>query len=138
MEAIRKSALAYAAIQFRTDGRSMSGITARRRRHEPPGVDRVKRHIRPDGRVDRRAELRLVINASLFHARGEINQRLLLRIRTQLACRILKSRQLSIRVEDVELGLISDKEAALILGIGTCVAERCELARIADVKLLNC
>ena len=79
----------------------------------------------------------MVIDAGLFHARGEINQRLLLRICTQLARCILESGQFSISVEDVELGLIRDEEAALVLRVGAGGAKRCELARIADVKVLN-
>src|SRR5258708_18545234 len=52
-----------------------------------------------------------LFRSGLFHSRGEIDQRLLLRICTQLACRVLKGRQFSISIEDVELGFVGDEEA---------------------------
>src|SRR5215470_6004392 len=109
METVGESALAGATIQLRTNRSARCGVTSGGGSPEPAHVDRIECHIRPYGRVDRGAELRLVVDAGLLHTCGEIDQGLLLRIGTQLARRVLKSRQFSIRVKYVELGLVGDQ-----------------------------
>src|SRR6188508_557794 len=52
-------------------------------RLEAAGVDRIDRDVGADGRVDRRAQLDLVVLAASLHAGAEIEDRLLLLDRRQ-------------------------------------------------------
>src|SRR5207249_5171148 len=57
----------------------LAGIASGRRRGQTARVDGIERHVRAFGGVDGGAELRLILDAGLAHAAGEINESLLLR-----------------------------------------------------------
>ncbi len=65
----------------------------------------MDRHVRPDGRVDRRAQLRLVVAPIQPQTARKIDERLPLRQRLEHRHGGVQRRQLPVRVEDVELGV---------------------------------
>ena len=56
----------------------LRGVAAGHHRLQAPRVDRIDRHVRAHGGVDRLAQLDLVVGAASLHARAEIENRLLL------------------------------------------------------------
>ena len=72
---------------------ALAGAAARRVRHQAARVDRIDRHVGLGRRVDRSFQLRLVIDARLADAAGEVDQRLLFRQRRQHARGLLDGRQ---------------------------------------------
>ena len=74
-------------------------------------------------RVDRRAQLRLVVDAVQPQPAGKVDERLLLGERPQHADRRLQRRELAIGVEDAELGIVlSEGGADIVRRVGNAVA----------------
>jgi hypothetical protein len=69
-------------------------------------VDRVDRHVRADGGVDRGAQLDLVVFAAPLHAGAEIEDRLLLLDRRERLRQRLQRAQADVVVEHVHLGRV--------------------------------
>ena len=92
--------------QPETGRRRLRGVPERRHRHEPARVDRKDRHVRANGRVDRRAQLRLVVHAVQPQAARKVDERFFLGQIPQHRRRCLQCRQLAIRVQDVELRIV--------------------------------
>ena len=82
----------------------LAGIAAGDDRLQAAGVDRIDRHVGADRRVDRRAQLDLVVLAAALHAGAEIEDRLLLLDRRQRLGQRLQRAQPDVVVEHVELG----------------------------------
>src|ERR1044071_3433209 len=59
--------------------RSLRRAAARRSRHQAAGVDRIDGNVGLHRSIDRRFELRLILDAGLANSAREIDQRLLLR-----------------------------------------------------------
>ena len=103
-------------------GRAPRRVAERSRRHEAARVDRVERDVRANRGVDRGAQLRLVVGAVEAQAAGEVDQRLLLGQRPQHRDRRLQRGQLTIGVEDVELGVVLSERRACLGMSGIAVA----------------
>ncbi len=110
-----------------------AGRAARRVGHQAARVQRIHHHVGLHQGVDRGFHLRLVVDAGLAHASGNVHHHLLFRQVRQRARDRLQRRQLLIRVEDVELGLVGDEGRARILTRASArVREPCEFGRLAD------
>ena len=105
--------------------------------HQASRIDRPHRNPRADRGVDRGMQLRLVVDAVQPQAAGEINQRLLLVQMPSIFDGGLQSRQLAIRVEDVELAVVLTEGGAGIgaAGVGGRLIEA--LAFADDHRLDN-
>ena len=98
----------------------------------------IDRDIRLHGGIDGGFQLRLVLDAGLADAAGNVDQRLLLGQRGQLAHRLFDRGQLAVGIEDVELGLIGDEGRAGILAVVVAgIGVRGHVARLADRQVLD-
>ena len=98
---------------------SPSGAVATRPRASTGKIDDVG----ANRRVDRGAQLRLVVDAVQPQAAGEVDERLLLGQRPQHVDRRLQRRELPVGVEDVELGIVlSEGGADVVSRVGDAVA----------------
>ena len=107
-----------AGVQALSARRSLRGIAQRGGSHQAARIHRIEHHVVTDRRVDGGAQLRLVVDSGACHAAGEVDQRLFLRESAQHLHRRFQSRQLAIRVEDVELGVVRRVGGA---GVGLAV-----------------
>ncbi len=104
-------------------GRPPGRVAERRGRDETSRVDGKNRHVRAQRRIRRRPQLRLVVGAVQPQTAGEVDQRLLIRQAAEHRHRRLQRRQLTIRIQDVELGIVLPERRADVGGrVGNAVA----------------
>ena len=107
--------------------------------HQAARIHGVKRDVGADGGVDGGFDLRVVLDAGLRDAAGEVDQRLFLGQRRQHADGGFQAGQLAVRIEDVEFGFVGDEcgpgvfAAVGVSGVGLDG----EFAGLADVKALD-
>ncbi len=95
-----------AGIHTLTAWRPLGGIAQRSLRYQAARVDGIERHVAADGGIDGGAQLRLVVQAGLGHAAGEVHQGLLFGQRAEHAHRCFERGQLAVGIEDVEFGVV--------------------------------
>ena len=111
-----------------------------RRCHQTARIDRIERHVRALGRIHRRFERRLIVEARFRNAARKIEQRLLLRKRRQHLRGGFERGQLFIGVEDVELGLVGvERRAGVFAGraVAAVARDARQFARRADLEALH-
>ena len=127
-----------AAVHGAAARRALGGVAQRRRGHQAARVDGEEGHVVADGGVDGGAQLRLVVDAGLADAAGEIDQRLLFGERAQHARRGFQRGQLAVGIEDVEFGVVGGvRRAGVFLVIGAGGAVDREIAAFADGQALD-
>ena len=103
--------------------------------HQAAGVDGVEGHVGFGCGRDRSFQLRLVVDAGLTEAAGEVNERLLFRESRQHPRGLLKPLQFAVGVKDVELGLVRYEGGAGVLVVVTgVVGEIRHFRHFADGK----
>ena len=119
--------------------RSHTRVPRRRAGNQAARIDRVKRDVRPNRRVDGGAQLRLILRSGLADAAGEIDQRLLLRQRSQHLRRRFKRAQFLVGIENIELSVIRDECRSVVHSVVRIayLGIHSQLAGFADVKSLD-
>ena len=117
----------------------LAGVSAGNQRHQAAGIDGVERDVGANGGVDGGFELRVVLDARLGDAGGEVDERLFLGQGSQHADRGFQARQLAVRVEDVEFGFVGDEGGAGILAAVGVAGIRLDgkFAGLPDLKTLD-
>ncbi len=121
LEVTLRGPLRTAGIQALSARRSLCGVAQRGGSHQPTRIRRIECHVVADRRIDGGAQLRLIVDSGARHAAGEVDQRLFLRQGAQHLHSRFQSRQLAVRVEKVELGVVRRIGGA---GVGLAVIAR--------------
>ena len=95
-----------ARIHADVAGRALRRVAERSPGDQASCIDRPEGNARADGRVDRRVQLRLIVDAVQAQAAGEIDQGLLLAQLAKHLGRGLERAQLAVGVEDIELARV--------------------------------
>ena len=123
---ILKSKLtAFAAapgVHARVARRALRRIAQRRLGHQTARIDRPERNARPDRRIDRRMQLRLIVDAIQPQPAGKVDQRLLLVQLPKHLRRGLQCGELAVGIEDVELAVVLAEGRAGVRA--ACVIDR--------------
>ena len=107
-----------AGVHARVSLRPLGGEAQRRRRDQAAGINRPELHPGADRVVDRRAQLRLIVDAVEIHPAGKVDEHLLFAQRSQGFRDGLKRGQLPVGIEDIEFGVVLPERGSGVGGTG--------------------